>query len=176
VAASLNGGGGGVSTTAAQPYVQVGAPVVIPDLPGNTIYEYGGLGAFDAAITTFVFGVAKADGVAELQVFANSADAGSPPAFALAATVPIAGTSTVVGVYATLSDNGLVCAAACFDNNINVHAPHRHEPGVDTSRDREWHCPRRLGRGHQHVGRRFRHRRGETGTESVCRQRFGLQF
>ena len=117
--ASSSSGDGGVPAAVARPYAQVGDPVIIPDLPGNNIYEYGGLGAFDAAITTFVFGVTQAGGAAELQVFANSAAAGSPPAFALAATVPIAGTSNVVGTYATLSDNGLVCAAACFDNNVN---------------------------------------------------------
>lgn len=113
---SVSTSGSGVP---AQPYAQVGAPIIIPDLPGNTIYEYGGLGAFDANITTFVFGVTRAGGAAELQVFVNSAAERSPPTFALAATVPIAGTSNVVGTYATLSDNGLVCAAACFDNNIN---------------------------------------------------------
>lgn len=96
----------------AQPYVQTGEPVLIPNLqPG-----FYNLGAFDENTTTFVYPVPLGDGSAVFHVFTNAT---APPQFTLAATVPIAGsTSSNNNMYCALSRDGLVYAVASqFDNN-----------------------------------------------------------
>lgn len=112
-AASTGSSSSLASAARAQPYVQVGAPVAIPDsIQGSFCW-----GSFDGATTTFAYPVVLASGAAAVHIYANGAAAGSPPNFSLAATLPVAGT---VGVFffamTQLSSNGRVCV---FGSNYN---------------------------------------------------------
>ena len=103
------------SPSLVQPYVQTGTPVLIPDMLSN---RYG-LGAFDENTTTFAFPVTKADNSAIFHIFTNSAVTDAPPQFTLAATIPIAGATTVGYMFSAISRNGLVYAVtAPSDHNF----------------------------------------------------------
>ena len=109
---------GALSPLLAQPYVQTGSPVLIPDMQTG---QYG-LGAFDENATTFAYPVPLADGSVVFHVFTNAAAVGAPPQFTLAATVPVAGASTSNYMYSTLSRNGLVYAIGAQFDNGNIGA------------------------------------------------------
>jgi len=99
----------GISSRArAQPYIQVGDPISIPDsLTDNTTFF---LGAFDAATTTYAYPVVLQSGAAEVHIYVNSAAAGAPPNFSLATTLLVMGAFGVTYfAQVQLSSNGLVC-------------------------------------------------------------------
>ena len=100
--------GGVLPRARAQPYIQVGDPISVPDsLTDNTTFFWG---AFDAATTTYAYPVVLQSGAAEVHIYANNAAAGDPPNFSLATTLPVVGAAGVTSfAMVQLSSNGLVC-------------------------------------------------------------------
>lgn len=98
-------------------YVQVGPPVVISDYVNWVVCS----GAFDEQTTTFAYGVPLSSRAAEVHIFTNTAATGEPPVFVPTATLSLDGSTDAIAVFARLSSNGLVCAAAMINYSDTGH-------------------------------------------------------